>query len=24
VLDDDAEFCHMIHVNYVDFCEFGR
>jgi hypothetical protein len=24
LLDNDAEFCHMIHVNYVDFCEFGR
>jgi hypothetical protein len=22
LLDDDAEFCHMMHVNYVDFCEF--
>jgi hypothetical protein len=20
--DDDAEFFHMMHVNYVDFCEF--
>jgi hypothetical protein len=21
--DDDAEFCDMMHVNYVDFYEFG-
>jgi hypothetical protein len=23
LLDDDAKFCHIMHVNYVDFCEFG-